>query len=105
MCAKVSLSSGESPRSQRGAIDLALSMNGNKAAQAPSAIPNTTQKAGDVVGEAERDVIAEYQAQENSSIWKSAWKIVTWTPPNCRWDPDRPPQFSMSSRLFFLCAI
>ena len=37
--------------------------------------------------------------QEKQSVLLRAWEIVTWTPPNCRWDPDKPPQFSMSSTL------
>lgn len=39
------------------------------------------------------------EKQQKQSVLLRAWKIVTWTPPNCRWDPDKPPQFSMSSTL------
>lgn len=33
-----------------------------------------------------------------------AWKIITWTPPNCRWDPNKPPQFSISLNVLFAFA-
>ncbi|OAL49363.1 MFS general substrate transporter [Pyrenochaeta sp. DS3sAY3a] len=32
------------------------------------------------------------------------YEILTWTPPNCRWDPNRPPQFSMSMNVLFAFA-
>lgn len=38
--------------------------------------------------------------KEKQSIWRRIYTILTWTPPNCRWDPDKPPQFSMSSTSF-----
>src|ERR1051326_5604834 len=34
-------------------------------------------------------------------IWKSIYQILTWVPPNCRWDPDKPPKFSFSLNLLF----
>jgi len=39
------------------------------------------------------------EQQKKQSVLRRAWKIVTWTPPNCRWDPDKPPQFSMGRTL------
>jgi hypothetical protein len=33
-----------------------------------------------------------------------AWKIITWTPPNCRWDPNMPPKFSIGLNLLFAFA-
>lgn len=101
MCANVSPPPGESPRSQRGASNLTLSTNGNDTAQKTSTSLDSTQKAGDVVGEVKRDVVSEDRVQEKASLWRRIWKILNWTPPNCRWDPDKPPQFSMSSTLFF----
>lgn len=43
--------------------------------------------------------------QEKQSILRRVWTIVTWTPPNCRWDPNKPPQFSMSSKSKLLVVI
>lgn len=43
------------------------------------------------------------QEEEKQSIWRRIYTTLTWTPPNCRWDPDKPPQFSMSSTS--LCEI
>jgi hypothetical protein len=31
-------------------------------------------------------------------------EVVNWTPPNCRWDPERPPQFSMGLNVLFAFA-
>jgi hypothetical protein len=32
------------------------------------------------------------------------WRIVSWTPPNCRWVPEKPPQFSMGLNILFAFA-
>ncbi|CAE7217571.1 hypothetical protein CFE70_010192 [Pyrenophora teres f. teres 0-1] len=44
------------------------------------------------------------EEQEKPSTLRRAWTILTWTPPNCRWDPDKPPQFSMSLNVLFAFA-
>ena len=38
------------------------------------------------------------------SRWKRAYDIISWTPPNCRWDPDKPPKFSMALNILFAFA-
>jgi hypothetical protein len=40
------------------------------------------------------------EPQERLSTWRRVYEILTWTPPNCRWDPAKPPQFSMSISKF-----
>lgn len=42
--------------------------------------------------------------REVLSIWKRVYAVLTWTPPNCRWDPNKPPQFSMSMNVLFAFA-
>ncbi|TVY46297.1 putative transporter [Lachnellula occidentalis] len=32
---------------------------------------------------------------------KKCWKLVSWTPKRCRWDPEDPPKFSMGLNLLF----
>jgi hypothetical protein len=32
---------------------------------------------------------------------RRCWDIITWTPPRCRWDPKKPPKFSMTLNLLF----
>jgi hypothetical protein len=32
---------------------------------------------------------------------KRCWKVITWTPKRCRWDPEDPPKFSMGLNLLF----
>lgn len=39
-----------------------------------------------------------------TSQWRRVYEVLTWTPPNCRWDPNRPPQFSMSMNVLFAFA-
>ncbi|KAF1836210.1 MFS general substrate transporter [Decorospora gaudefroyi] len=47
---------------------------------------------------------AQEKQSQQSSRWKRVWKILTYTPPNCRWDPDKPPQFSVSMNVLFAFA-
>ncbi|KAF2673247.1 putative major facilitator superfamily transporter [Microthyrium microscopicum] len=37
-------------------------------------------------------------------LLQKAWKIIIWTPPNCRWDPENPPKFSMALNVLFAFA-
>ena len=30
-----------------------------------------------------------------------AYQILSWTPPNCRWDPENPPKFSLGLNILF----
>jgi hypothetical protein len=43
-------------------------------------------------------------SKEKDSIWRRIYTILTWTPPSCRWDPAKPPQFSMSMNVLFAFA-
>jgi hypothetical protein len=36
------------------------------------------------------------KSQKELSLWRKIYNVLNWTPPNCRWDPEKPPQFSMS---------
>ncbi|KAJ9649631.1 hypothetical protein H2199_000409 [Coniosporium tulheliwenetii] len=42
---------------------------------------------------------------QNSStsriIWRRVYDILSWTPPRCRWDPEKPPVFSMPLNVLF----
>ncbi|KAJ9263706.1 hypothetical protein DTO212C5_7491 [Paecilomyces variotii] len=40
-------------------------------------------------------------AQQRRSIGRRLYDIVTWTPPRCRWDPKKPPEFSLTLNLLF----
>jgi hypothetical protein len=57
----------------------------------------------------ERPELEELQPVNSKTIrskllFKRAWDIVSWTPPNCRWDPDKPPQFSLALNVLFAFA-
>ena len=36
-----------------------------------------------------------------ASIWKRTYDFISWTPPNCRWDADHPPKFSLAINILF----
>lgn len=43
-------------------------------------------------------------ANAAASKWRRVCRIVFWTPPNARWNPDKPPTFSMALNLLFASA-
>jgi hypothetical protein len=42
--------------------------------------------------------------KEKVSVWRKVVKVLMWTPPGCRWDPEKPPQFSMGMNVLFAFA-
>lgn len=44
------------------------------------------------------------KSRKEISIWRRIYNVLAWTPPNCRWDPAKPPQFSMSMNVLFAFA-
>ncbi|KAI1515177.1 AraJ Arabinose efflux permease [Pyrenophora tritici-repentis] len=59
----------------------------------------------DVIKEDGHDAgIEQEEVDKQPSILQRAWTILTWTPPNCRYDPNKPPQFSMSLNILFAFA-
>ncbi|KAL5376236.1 hypothetical protein DPSP01_010589 [Paraphaeosphaeria sporulosa] len=38
------------------------------------------------------------------SRWRRIYDVLTYTPPRCRWDPEKPPQFSMGMNVLFAFA-
>ncbi|TKA76598.1 hypothetical protein B0A49_03325 [Cryomyces minteri] len=45
--------------------------------------------------------LEEQKSTKQPSIWRRAHEIITWTPPRCRWDPQKPPVFSMPLNVLF----
>lgn len=41
---------------------------------------------------------------DERSALRKAYDIVFWTPPRCRWDPEKPPVFSMGMNVLFAFA-
>jgi hypothetical protein len=41
---------------------------------------------------------------EPQPLWRRIFAVLTWVPPRCRWDPEKPPQFSMSLNVLFAFA-
>lgn len=46
----------------------------------------------------------ESKSLSTTSIWRKVYTAITWIPPNCRWDPENPPKFSMKLNLLFAFA-
>jgi len=42
--------------------------------------------------------------QKEPSKWDKVYDTLTYCPPRCRWDPNEPPQFSMSMNVLFAFA-
>jgi len=62
---------------------------------------------GDISGapiESTQDESHGVKDAKRESVWRRVYNILTWTPPNCRWDPAKPPQFSMSMNVLFAFA-
>ncbi|KAG9961878.1 MFS general substrate transporter, partial [Aureobasidium melanogenum] len=38
---------------------------------------------------------------KKSTIWRRIYNVITYTPPRCRWDPEKPPTFSMALNVLF----
>ena len=44
------------------------------------------------------------EKQEEPSRWDKIYNTLAYCPPRCRWDPNKPPQFSMSMNVLFAFA-
>jgi hypothetical protein len=94
------------PAVMRGGY-MAPSTDRNGAAQTTplTTTSNSTPRTCGVVGTTKSDTVEESKEQQKLPPWRRVWEVLTWTPPNCRWDPNMPPQFSMSSMFFFLSSL
>jgi hypothetical protein len=54
--------------------------------------------------EKETESIATTDAYSKPPSWRRIYTVLTWTPPNCRWDPNNPPKFSMAMNVLFAFA-
>jgi len=50
------------------------------------------------------EVSNKTELQRGPSIFWKLWSIITWIPPNCRWNPENPPKFHMSLNVLFAFA-
>jgi len=48
--------------------------------------------------------LSRENGEKKESVWRRVYGILAWTPPNCRWDPAKPPVFSMSMNVLFAFA-
>ncbi|PQE25862.1 major facilitator superfamily transporter protein [Rutstroemia sp. NJR-2017a BBW] len=47
---------------------------------------------------------ARFSTLRENAFMRSCWKVLTWMPKRCRYDPESPPQFSMMLNLLFAFA-
>jgi hypothetical protein len=38
---------------------------------------------------------------KSNTLWTRIYNIISYTPPRCRWDPEKPPEFSMALNVLF----
>ena len=43
----------------------------------------------------------EELSKNQQSWWSKTYTVLSWTPPRCRYDPDKPFQFSMALNILF----
>ena len=41
------------------------------------------------------------RASGKDGVGRRVWRVVSWTPKRCRWDPADPPRFNMGLNLLF----
>jgi hypothetical protein len=34
-------------------------------------------------------------------VARAFWRVISWTPKRCRWDPESPPKFSLGLNILF----
>lgn len=44
---------------------------------------------------------AKYDRIRRNETAKTLWRIASWTPKRCRWDPENPPKFTLALNLLF----
>lgn len=57
--------------------------------------PNTSSSSNSSVDDEQKSEATQ------PSIWRRIYDTIFWTPPNLRWNPDKPPTFSMGLNILF----
>lgn len=72
----------------------------------PSASASTTASKSHSPEPQQVRIDSEEQQEQDlkRSRWRKIYNILTWTPPNCRYDPANPPGFSMGLNVLFAFA-
>ena len=47
---------------------------------------------------------SHHEISNSIPLWRKIYNFLTWTPPRCRWDPEKPPEFSMPLNILFAFA-
>lgn len=45
-----------------------------------------------------------FQKMGENSFLRRCWKIISYTPSRCRWNPENPPEFNLGLNLLFAFA-
>ena len=65
----------------------------------PNGTPSNEKEISMASGDGSQD--HEVLSRHRPSWWKKTYAILSWTPPRCRYDPDKPFQFSMALNILF----
>lgn len=84
-------------------------MVGENTAGHHAASPPPTSTADDGKGVLDVSDAADHDDKHHTPTsstprWKKALQLLDWTPPSCRWDPDKPPVFSVAHNVLFAFA-
>ena len=77
------------------------------AAEKPSDSGEATSHGSPSPVESSNTSTEDHAKEEDTRIrplWKRAYDVAFWVPPNCRWDPESPPKFSMPLNILFAFA-
>lgn len=71
-----------------------------QAPDAPADHSDATSSLGDNNNEKSSKASQTWRRIRSSGVYR----ILSWTPPGCRWDPEKPPKFSMGLNVLFAFA-
>lgn len=69
-----------------------------------AAEPTSGDQAGGHLGTPTAPSPATSMTKACPSTLRRVYNLLSWTPPRCRWDPKKPPQFSIGLNILFAFA-
>jgi hypothetical protein len=79
-------------------------MTSDPAREKPEIISGTSTLSPSPIPSSPTQISQIPNSTSKPSIWRRAWTLLSWTPPGCRWDPQHPPQFTMTLNVLFAFA-
>lgn len=63
--------------------------------------PTSSQNIEDDRQQSAETINSRWRTFKEKVVKSKVYWLLSWTPPNCRWDPENPPKFSMGLNLLF----